>query len=259
MDAVRIERIGAVGYLVLNRPDSLNSVNMDLALGLVAGIEEMHADANIRAVVIRGAGKAFCAGGDLPSMAEGKTPGEVLRELVFHFNRAILGIRRIPKPVIACVNGAAAGAGMSLALACDLRIAAKGAKFRQAYTSNGLIPDGGWSVWVTAMVGLGRASELIFTDPLLDAQQALELGLVNRVVDQTELQQAVDSEAQRLAAGATKAYAHAKAILNRVALPHLEEHLENERQSMITVGSGPDALEGITAFLAKRRPVYTGA
>lgn len=160
--------------------------------------------------------------------------------------------------MIAAVNGVAAGGGMGLALACDLRIVSDKAKFKQGFTSASLVPDTSWSLFAPLLAGLSRAAEWVLLDPLLTAQQAAECGLANLVVPADAFDQEVEALAQRLAQGATLAFAEAKRLLNQAVLPHLETHLERERQAMMRAGRSRDAREGLTAFAEKRPPVFEG-
>lgn len=244
-------------YITINRPDSFNALDLEASQKLCEALAGCF-NPEVRAVVIQGAGKAFCTGGDLAYMQGTDSLSGALGNILFYLNRAMVDIRLLPKPVIAAVNGAAAGGGMALAMACDLRIVSEKAKFKQAYTSSGLVPDCGWTLWAPALLGLSKTSELLFLDPLLDAQSAKELGIANIVVPVEEFSQVVETEAKKLANGATLAYAEAKALINRQVFPQLEGQLEGERQGMIRAGSTHDAQEGIKAFFDKRPPQYKG-
>lgn len=254
---VLLENRENVCYITLNRPDSFNSIDVETAEKLCAILADCY-DPAVRVVVMQGSGKAFCTGGDLAHMKNAASICSALGEILFALNRVITDIRLLPKPVIAGVNGAAAGGGMALAMACDLRIVSDKAKFKQAYTSSGLVPDGGWTMWAPAMLGFSKASELVYLDPLLDAQSARELGIANMVVPAEKFTQAVEDEARKLAAGATRAFAEAKALMNQYLFPSLESQLERERQAMIRAGSTDDACEGIQAFFEKRPPAFQG-
>jgi 2-(1,2-epoxy-1,2-dihydrophenyl)acetyl-CoA isomerase len=246
-----------VSFITINRPDNFNALDVETVQALRQAIEECF-DEEIRAVVIQGSGRAFCAGGDLAFMQAQPTLSEGLGKILDIFNRVITDIRLLPKPVIAAVNGMAAGGGMSLALACDLRIVSERAKFKQAYTSGGLVPDAGWSSWAPVMLGLSKANELLYLDEIIDAQSAKSLGIANIVVSAEKFEQTVEAEALKLAKGPTLAYAQAKALLNQSILPNLESQLEKERQAMIKIGRSDDAIEGIKSFLEKRPPIFTG-
>jgi len=245
-----------VAYVTLERPESLNALNAALIEDLAVTLQGCF-DPAVRAVVLTGAGKAFCAGGDLAYLSGCASLGEALGRLISGLNRAILDIRQLGKPVLAAINGAAAGAGMSIALACDLRLMSAGAKFRQAYSSNGLIPDGGWTLLAPRLLGLAKATELLLLDPLISAQEALALGLVQEVLPGEDLMARARALAERLAQGPAAAYAEAKALLNQAMLPELATQLEQERQAMIRIGNSADAAEGLAAFLAKRAPIFS--
>ncbi len=258
-ETVLFEVRGNIGYITLNRPEAFNALNFPMGEGLVKAVEECFAP-EIRAVVLTGAGKAFCAGGDLRTMLANGRAGlpAFLRDLTKLLHRAVTDIRLLPKPVLAAVNGPAGGAGLSLALACDLRYAAAGLRFRQSYTSVGLCPDGGLTALLPAITGLGRAGKLLFADPVFTSEQALDWGIFDELFAADEFTDRVEEMARKKAAGATKSYARAKALLNQSLLPHLERQLELERQGMIEAGGTDDAWEGISAFVAKRPPEYMG-
>ena len=253
------EKADQVAVLRLNRPDAFNAADIGLFEDLIKALEACTVDDEVKVVVITGEGKAFCAGGDLAMFTTFPDPGEGIRQLTKRFHFVISGIRRIPKPVIAMVNGTAAGGGFSLAVACDLRICASSAKFKQAYTSSGLVPDGAWTLLVPLLVGFGKASELAYLDPVFDAKEALAMGLVNRVVEDGELERETRRVASQLARGATRSYAIVKENFNNAILGLLERTLEMEREGIIRAGKTKDAKEGISAFMERRRPAFIGA
>jgi len=224
-----LEKEGGVATITLNRPASFNALDFEMGKELVDAIEKCAKNDQIKVLIITGAGKAFCSGGNLKAVKEwaGDNLGDFFRQLTKSLDRVILDIRMMPKPVIASVNGPAAGAGFSLALACDLRIASDRAIFRQAFTSVALVPDCGWTFHLPKLVGLGKASELIFLDKALTAGEAAELGLANKVVPETELKKATLEIAERLAMGPSLAFARAKALLNKAWTSSLESQLEN--------------------------------
>lgn len=251
----------AVAIITMNRPDELNALNADLCEELVKAIEICREDEGIRAVVLTGAGKAFCSGGDLKDAKKALgTPAQshFFRDVTKTLHRLIMDLRLLPKPVIASINGSLGGAGFSLALACDLRIATDNAKLKQAYTSIGLSPDGGFTLLASAVIGLGKISELVFLDPVLNSQQALEIGLLHKVVPSNELLPATLTWANKLAKGATHSYATVKNLLNVAFLPALEKQLELERQGIMASSNTFDYQEGITAFFEKRYPDFKG-
>jgi len=224
-----LEKEGGVATIPLNRPGSFNALDFEMGKELVDAIEKCAKNDQIKVLIITGAGKAFCSGGNLKAVKEwaGDNLGDFFRQLTKSLDRVILDIRMMPKPVIASVNGPAAGAGFSLALACDLRIASDRAIFRQAFTSVALVPDCGWTFHLPKLVGLGKASELIFLDKVLTAGEAAELGLANKVVPEAELKKATLEIAERLAMGPSLAFARAKALLNKAWTSSLESQLEN--------------------------------
>ncbi|BAS25881.1 enoyl-CoA hydratase-related protein [Limnochorda pilosa] len=249
-----------VATITLNRPEVLNALDLTVAEALAEVLESCEGDLGVRAVILTGADRGFCAGGDMRAawqhVQAGGDPRAFFRELTVPLHRAITSIRRMEKPVVAAVNGAAGGAGMSLAAACDLRVAAEGAKFRQAYTSIGLVPDGGWTATVPHLVGAARAAELLLLDPVLDARQALAWGLVHEVVPDADLPARVRDLAARLAQGPTSAYGGAKALVNAALLPTLKDQMERERWRIIEQGAGSDFAAGLSAFIEKREPRF---
>lgn len=248
---------GPIAYVTLNRTDSFNSLNARLSEELARATEECF-DPAIRCVVITGAGKSFCPGGDLAYMKEFDSPAEGIAELAFWLNRLVTNIRSLPKPVIAAVNGAAAGAGMSIALSCDLRFGCEKTKFKQAYTSSALVPDVGWTTWVPNIVGWGKANEMLYFDETIGAEEAKQMGLLNRVFPSEEFAAKVEEEAKRLAAGPTAAYAEAKILLNESQFPHAATQAEKERAAMIRAGRTIDGANAIDAFLNKTTPTFIG-
>jgi 2-(1,2-epoxy-1,2-dihydrophenyl)acetyl-CoA isomerase len=250
-----------IATIKLNRPKYFNALDFALGDELVKALENCQDDEDIRVVVLTGEGKAFCSGGDLRLFKEqldSSNPSEVVRQLVRVFNTIIHSIRSTPKPVIAAINGALGGGGFTLAAACDMRIAASSAIFRQAYTSVSLVPDGAWTLMVPMLIGLGKATELLLMDPILSAKQALEIGLVNQVVDDADLQRVTQETAAKLAKGPTRSFAIAKENLNNAVLGLLERQLELERSGMIKAAKTTDYKEGLTAFFEKREARFTG-
>jgi len=247
-----------VTIIKLNRPKEFNALNFALCSDFMKAIESTTDDPDTRVVVITGEGKAFCSGGDLALFGSSADVGDTFRQLIKILNTMIIGIRKMPKPVIAMINGVIAGAGISIAAACDLRICASSVKFKQAYTSVGLVPDGAFTLTVPLLIGFGRTCELFLLDPLVDAKQALEMGLVNRVVEDTELEKETKDIALQLSKGPTMSYAIMKENLNSAMFSLLERQLELERRGMTLVGRTVDCKEGITAFLEKRKPTFMG-
>jgi 2-(1,2-epoxy-1,2-dihydrophenyl)acetyl-CoA isomerase len=255
---VILEKSEHIVTVRLNRPKSFNSFNFGLGEDLVGALEICTDDPDVKAVIITGEGRAFCAGGDLLLFQQSPNTSNTLRQVIKILNTCIMVIRRMPQPVIASINGAVGAAGMSIAAACDLRICASSVHFKQAYTSVGLVPDGAWTLLIPLLIGLGKASELVFLDPIFDAETALELGFVNKVVDDAELAHATRAIAARLASGPSVAFSIVKENLNNALLGFLERQLELERRGMTTVGKTADAAEGIAAFVEKRAPNFTG-
>jgi 2-(1,2-epoxy-1,2-dihydrophenyl)acetyl-CoA isomerase len=257
-DNLIFEKADRVAVLRLNRPAAFNAANIGLFEDIIKALEVCAVDEEVKVIIITGVGKAFCAGGDLAMFNDFPDPGEGIRQLTKRFHFVISGIRRSPKLVIAMINGMAAGGGFSLAVACDLRICASSAKFRQAYTASGLVPDGGWTLLVPLLVGFSKASELAYLDPVIDAKEALAMGLVNKVVEDAELERTTRQVALQLARGATVSYAIVKENFNEAMLGLLERMLELERGGIIRAGKTKDGKEGIEAFIAKRQPSFKG-
>jgi 2-(1,2-epoxy-1,2-dihydrophenyl)acetyl-CoA isomerase len=249
-----------VGTLTLARPGALNAWNEQLAGELRDAVAELAGDASVRAVLITGRGRAFSAGADVregfPSAAGGHW--DIHTRLVNVHHPVITGIREMPKPVIAAVNGPAAGIGCSLALACDLVVAAESAYFMLAFVKIGLAPDGGASAFVPVRAGLGRATEMALLGEPVPAQQALEWGLANSVVPDGELAQRARELAVRLAEGPTLAYAAAKRELNAWAYGQLRQQLALEADEQQALAASHDNAEGVAAFVQKRAAAFAG-
>jgi 2-(1,2-epoxy-1,2-dihydrophenyl)acetyl-CoA isomerase len=254
---VAVSRDGPLVQLLLDRPRSFNALNPALLEALTAQLGELAVDQSVRAIVISGTGRAFCAGGDLRWVAEQPAgPGAAFRLLASRFHQAILEIRGMPKPVIAAVNGVAAGGGFSLALACDFRVLARSAQLRQAYTSSGLSIDGGGTHTLPRLVGLARALEIAAFDRPIGAEQALAWGLATQVVDDGQALAASLDLARDLSARSLQAFACSKALLTESLQTPLETQLERERRALAACGDHPDGQEGIRAFLEKRPPTF---
>jgi len=250
-----------VGYLTLNRPNTLNAFNLDLAESFIRAVEQFAEDGNVRAVVIRGAGRVFSAGGDVREMLDNVRRGDpaaYFREPLVAFHRMVLAVRGIGKPVLAAAHGAAAGVAFNLLLACDLRLAAAGTIFTQAFVKLGLSPDGGGTFILPRLIGHARACELIMLPTQLDAPTALSWGLLNRVVPVESFAEQTRQIAAQLAAGPTAALARAKAMLNETEGDALVGHLEKERLAQVDNAATADFAEGLTAFTEKRKPLFRG-
>jgi 2-(1,2-epoxy-1,2-dihydrophenyl)acetyl-CoA isomerase len=248
-----------VATVTLNRPAQFNALNLAMARELYEVSIACGEDAAVRAVVITGAGKAFFAGGDLSSFAEaGERRGALIREMTSAFHGAIARFNSLDAPVIAAVNGVAAGAGFSMMLSCDLAVAARSAKFSMAYTKAGLTPDGSSTYFLARTVGLRRAQELTLTNRTLTADEALDWGLLTRVVDDADFGASVDQLAREIASGPTLSFGAAKRLIRKGFDESLETQMENETGAIAAASLRRDGLEGVDAFLGKRAPVYLG-
>jgi 2-(1,2-epoxy-1,2-dihydrophenyl)acetyl-CoA isomerase len=253
---VKFELRDQVAWVTLNRPEVANTMNLQFGRDLLDAATRCRGTHGVRAVVITGAGKAFSFGGDLSAMMmnEGGNVEDYLRELTVDLHAAITAFSRLDAPVIAAVNGTAAGAGVGLVAMADLAIAAESAKFSLAYTAVGLTPDGSTSFFLPRAIGTKRAMELVLTNRPLSAMDALEWGLVNRVVPDVDLLQEAGKLATRLAAGPLGAFGQAKRLLRSEA--SLEAQLEDESRTISSQATTPEAEEGIRAFLEKRKPSF---
>ncbi|GLZ43244.1 enoyl-CoA hydratase-related protein [Actinokineospora sp. NBRC 105648] len=252
--------LDGVRTLTLNRPDAYNSLTVELKEALLTALREAGQDDSVRAVVLTGAGKAFCAGQDLKehlALLEAGDPTP-LSTVTEHYNPIVTAITELPKPIIAAVNGMAAGAGASFSYACDLRIAADNAKFLMAFASIGLTADSGAAWTLPRLVGYGRAMEMMLLGKPVDAAEALRVGMVNQVVPAAELLSTTHALASRLAAGATTAYAKIKEAMLASAGGTLGEGLAVEGRTQAEAGASADHREGVAAFVAKRKPEFTG-
>nr|WP_306440692.1 enoyl-CoA hydratase-related protein [Actinomadura fibrosa] len=248
-----------VGTITLNRPDAMNSLTVEMKEALRAAVDRAAADPAARAVVLTGAGRAFCAGQDLREHADNLSAGRGLDGTVRrHYNPVVLALAGMPKPVVAAVNGVAAGAGASLAFACDLIIASETSRFATAFTGIGLAPDSGMSWTLQRLVGRAKAAELLLLGEPLKAPAALELGLVNRVVPADELAPAAVELARRLAAGPTVAYGAVKAALDHAASSDLASALEKEAVLQDLCEKTADHRNATEAFLKKQQPSFEG-
>jgi 2-(1,2-epoxy-1,2-dihydrophenyl)acetyl-CoA isomerase len=248
-----------VGTITLNRPEQFNALDLQMSKDLLAATIRFDEDPGVRCVVLTGSGKAFFAGGDLSGFgAAGDGRGALLKEMTTYFHGAIARLACMDAPVIAKVNGVAAGAGFSTVLACDLAVSAASAKFTMAYTKAGLTPDGSSTWFLPRTVGLRRAQELTLLNPTLTAAQALDWGIITRVVDDAELHAAVQTMATELANGPTKTLGAAKRLLRGSADHGLETQMELEARAIAGASLTRDGREGVAAFLEKRRPVFTG-
>jgi 2-(1,2-epoxy-1,2-dihydrophenyl)acetyl-CoA isomerase len=260
-ETVNVYRRGAGAKLELNRPDRMNAWSEQFSADLLAAITEAADDPGVRAVAVTGAGRAFSSGADLKEALERGSGGkvDVYQMLTERYHPIIRGIRRMPKPVIAAVNGPAAGIGASLALACDLVIAAESAYFSLAFVNIGLVPDGGSSVFVPSRVGFTRAAELAMLGERLDARRAVDWGLINQAWPDAEFGSRADALLDRLASGATRSYAGTKRQLNQWLYQQMDEQLEFEAGIQREMADTGDFAEGLAAFTEKRPPRFGGA
>lgn len=263
MAAVNLTVSEGLATIELDRPDALNAWNLELGEELRAAVEDVAADEAVRAVLICGAGRAFSSGADLKDVTgRGLTPEghpDLHKVLTEAYHPIIAGIRRMPKPVVAAVNGPAVGIGMSLALSCDLVVAAESSYLLLAFVNIGLVADGGSSLFVPARVGMARAAEMAMLGERIPAPQALEWGLVNRVVPDAALRDEAEALARRLAAGPTRSYAGTKRQLNAMLYGRLDEQLDLEAGIQQEMAASTDFAEGVAAFLQKRQPTFRGA
>ena len=260
-ETVNVHRRGGELRIELNRPETMNAWDRQLGVDLLAAVERAAGDESVRAVVVTGAGRGFSSGADLKAgfdpTPEGRPDvGTALRD---RYHPIIAGIRTMPKPVVAAVNGPAVGIGFSLALACDLVIARESAYFLLAFANIGLVPDGGSSLFVPTRIGQARATEMAMLAERVPAPKALEWGLINFVAPDDAFEAEVDALAARLAAGPTRSYAGTKRQLNAMSYGRMEEQLELEATIQQEMAGSDDFVEGVSAFLAKRPAEFKGA
>ena len=251
------EQNGGVLTLTLNRPKA-NAFNQELIDALLDALRRAEAEASVRCILLTGEGRVFSAGQDVTAL--GAVDGQISfrRHLERTYNRLIVRVRRLEKPVVGAINGAAAGAGLGLALATDIRLAARSARFVFGFTGIGLTTDSATSLLLPLLIGLARASEVAFMNTPVSAEEALRCGLVNRVVDDADLAAQAAEMAARLAAGPTRALGLTKRAFNHALLPHLEDVLDYEAHLQEAAGRTADHREGVKAFLEKREPVFRG-
>jgi 2-(1,2-epoxy-1,2-dihydrophenyl)acetyl-CoA isomerase len=254
---IRIDTADGIATITLDRPDALNALTIPMKESLLAALNAAGAATDVRAVILTGAGRAFCAGQDLRERLEPDAPtlGEELRE---RYNPIVRTMRSMPKPIVGAVNGVAAGAGASLAFACDLRIASESASFVLAFGRIGLIPDSGATWTLPRLVGLAKASEMALLNDPVSAADALKIGLVSKVVAGESLQEEARALAMRLVAGAPAALAASKRLLESGITFDLDAALAAETAAQDRLGAAADHAEGIAAFLEKRAPSFRG-
>ncbi len=256
-ELVTINKADGIATVLLNRPEAFNAFNLEMIESLAGHLITLSTEPDVRAIIISGEGKAFCAGGDLKwvlTIPQG--PPAAFHELAARFHQAILEIRRMSKPVIAAINGIAAGGGFSLALACDFRVMSKSAVLRQAYTSNGLCIDGGGSFILPRLVGLARALEIMAFDKPISSDQALSWGLVTRVVEDGSILAEANHMAQELSKISLHSFGWTKKLLTDSFNSSFESQIERERRGIATCAAHSEGKEGLTAFSEKRKPVF---
>lgn len=251
---------GTIAKIVLNRPEAMNALNGDLVQELTELFDQVSQDETIRAVILTGAGRAFCSGGDVKQMASllGSAVATDIATSIEVFHKLVLKMREMPKPIIAAVNGTAAGAGFNLALACDVRIAAESARFSQAFIRIGLVPDFGGTFFLPRIVGWAKAMELMMTAELIDAEQAKQLGILNLVVKDAELADSAGFFASQAAELPTAVVGRLKRLLDSSYSASLQEQLDLEARLQVESATGTDFAEGVKAFVEKRAPKFTG-
>ena len=258
---IRVAKAESIATITLNRPETLNAFNPSMGEDLLNALQACGQDDGVRVVILGGEGRAFCAGGDVKEMAASLKEGKAVRffqRLIPLLHPILVEMTRMPKPIIGRVHGFASGYGMSLALGCDLVVAGESTRFNMAYVFVGLAPDGGSSFFLPRLVGTKRALEMLFTGDTIDAREAERLGMVNRVVPDTELEQATLELARKLAQGPLLAMAEAKELVYRGLGETLERQLENEREAIVRSATTQDFGEGVSAFVEKQRPTFQG-
>jgi len=256
-ELIRLKKDGGIVEVLLNRPEAFNAFNLDMIELLQKRLISLAMDDSVSALIISGDGKAFCAGGDLKwALNFSGGSGAAFHELAARYHQAILEILRMRKPVVAGINGIAAGGGFSLALACDFRVMAQSATLRQGYTSNGLCIDGGGTFTLSRLVGLARAMEIVGFDQPISSEQALAWGLVTKVAEDGKVLEEAWKMARELARGSLHSFGWCKQLLIDSFHTPFESHIERERQGLSSCAAHPDGQEGLKAFSEKRKPKF---
>ncbi len=263
MADLEVQYQDGIATLVMNRPEARNALSMDMRAALADVLHDIERDESVRCVVLKGAGEHFMAGGDVKGMGESikKSPAEIRKEFILRIHDLhpiMFAMRRMPKPIVASCQGAAAGAGVSMALACDLVIASEDAFFTLAYCRIGTSPDGSSSFHLPRAVGIKKAMEIALLGDRFDAQTAKDIGMINFVVPTAELKVETSALAQRLAAGPTHVYGNTKALFYRSLESEFEAQLQAEAEYFSDCASRPDFKEGVSAFIEKREAKFTG-
>jgi 2-(1,2-epoxy-1,2-dihydrophenyl)acetyl-CoA isomerase len=256
--SILLEVRDSVAHVTLNRPQAGNALDLEMAKQLMAVALRCEADRSVRAVLLKGAGKSFCAGGDVKVFAAQPQLRQYLREITSYLHLAISRFARLDAPVIAAIQGSAAGGGFSLAISCDLVIAAESATFLMAYTKIGMAPDGGSTYFLPRLVGLKRAMEVALTNRVLSAREACEWGIVTEVVAGDNLSSRAEELARSLAQGPTGAFGSAKRLMHGGWNQTLETQMELESRAIAETGGTADGQEGIRAFVEKRKARFAG-
>lgn len=257
MESIILKKDNGIAYITMNRPDKYNSFNREMALNLQNVLDDCEKDDGVRALVLKGEGKAFCAGQDLAEAIDPEGP-ELTKIVSEHYNPIILRLRKIEKPVIAAVNGVAAGAGANIALACDIVIAKESASFIQAFSKIGLIPDSGGTFFLPRIVGFQKASALMMLGDKISAAEAEKMGMIYMYVNDDEFDEIIDKTAQKLALMPTKGIGLTKKGLNASMSNNLDRQLQLEDDLQTQAGNTEDYQEGVNAFLDKRKPNFKG-
>lgn len=257
-NSILIKIENQVAYITLNRPEVFNSFNREMAFSLQSILDDCEHNNGVRSIVITGNGKAFCAGQDLKEVTNPELNPGFKKILEEHYNPIITRIRAINKPVIAAVNGVAAGAGANIALSCDLVVASNKASFIQAFSKIGLIPDSGGTFFLPRLIGFQKATALMMLGDKVTAEEAEELGMIFKVISSESFNEEVEKLAIKLANMPTKALGLIKELLNKSIINTLEQQLELEGKLQIEAALSEDYTEGVNAFMEKRKPIFKG-